>query len=404
MSIAATDDSRQRRNVFLLAMCQALFMSIQAMSTATTPLAGYALLGTDKSLATLPLFLMHAGIMVTTIPASLLMSRIGRRGGFSIGAILGIASGLVSTYAIYSRSFPLLSVGAFLQGSAAAFAWYYRFAATDSAAPAFRAKAISLVMAGGVLAGLFGPEVAKWAVNWLSPVTFAGVYVVVAMFSLVVLMIVQALSIPRLTTAERGSGGRPLSVIARQPRFVVALISSMFGYGVMTLVMSATPLAMLDCGFRFNDSATVIQAHIVAMFLPAFFTGALINRFGVLNIIIAGAVIQTGCAIINLAGIGFMNFLIANILVGLGWNFTYVGGSTLLTSTYEPAERAKTQAAHDFTVYATTATAAAVAGLLQQRAGWQLVNIATIPLMVMVCTAAVWLALHLKQEARRAAQ
>lgn len=179
--------------------------------------------------------------------------------------------------------------------------------------------------------------------------------------------------------------------IVRQPVFIVALISSMLGYGVMTLVMSATPLAMMACGFQFGDSATVIQVHIIAMFLPSFITGNLIQRFGVLPIIAMGAVIQVGCAIINLSGVDLMNFMVGNAMVGLGWNFTYVGGSTLLTTAYQPSERAKVQGTHDFLVYATTATAAALSGFLQAQAGWKLINLATLPLMATVVIAALWL-------------
>ncbi len=384
----------QRRNVALLAICQGFFMSLQSMAAATTPLAAHMLLGADKTMATFPIFLMQVGIMATTIPASYLMAWIGRRNGFVVGAVSGAISGLVSVAAIYLRSFELLCLGSFLQGAAAAFAWYFRFAAADSATPAYRAKAISLVMAGGVVAGILGPQTAKWAVDWLSPMTFAGIYVMVTVYSVVVMAFVQGLRIPTLTAAEQAEGGRPLREIIRQPAYVVALTASMFGYGVMTLVMSATPLAMLACGFKFADSATVIQAHVVAMFLPSFFTGHLIARFGVLPIIITGALIQVGCAVINLSGIEFMNFLIANALVGLGWNFTYVGGTTLLTTTYRPAERAKVQASHDFVVYATTATAAGLSGVLQAKAGWTVINYSALPLMAIVMLAATWLLLR----------
>jgi MFS family permease len=205
------------------------------------------------------------------------------------------------------------------------------------------------------------------------------------------LLLVQGLRIPGLTAAELKEGGRPMSEIVRQPAYVVAVVSSMLGYGVMTLVMSATPLAMLDCGFSFNDSATVIQAHIVAMFLPSFFTGHLIARYGVLNIIAVGAVIQFACAVVNLAGIEFGHFFIANILVGLGWSFMFIGGSTLLTSTYRPAERAKVQGSHDFIVYTTTALAAGLSGLLQANVGWTVVNIAAMPMTAVVLAAALWL-------------
>ncbi len=247
-----------RRNVALLAVAQGLFMTTQSMGIATTPLAGHSLLGADKSLATLPIFLNHAGIMLTTIPASMLMGRIGRRRGFSIGAILAIVFGLLAAWAVWIRSFELLCVAALLQGSAAAFAWYYRFAAADASPAEFKPKAISYVMAGGIAAGLIGPQIAKWTVDLFAPVVFMGVYLAIAIVGLLSLELLQWLRIPRLSAAEQASGGRPLREIMRQPAYITALLSSMFGYGVMTLVMSATPLAMLACGYGFAHSATVI--------------------------------------------------------------------------------------------------------------------------------------------------
>jgi MFS family permease len=213
------------------------------------------------------------------------------------------------------------------------------------------------------------------------------------------MVLIQAVRIPRLTAAERAEPGRPMSEIIKQPTYRVALASSVFGYAVMTLTMSATPLAMMACGFGFPDSATVIQFHVVAMFLPSFFTGALITRFGVLKVMATGGAIMLGCALVNLSGVGFMNFLVANVLVGLGWNFAYVGGSTLLTSTYRPSERAKVQASHDFTVYAATATAAALSGVLAARAGWFVINLAAIPLMLVIIGSAFWLLQRQRRDA-----
>jgi len=392
MTLTAIVADPQRRNVAILALAQALFMSVQAMGIAATPLAAYALLEADsKWLATAPIFLVHLGIMGTTIPASLLMGVIGRRAGFSLGALFGVLSGAIACLAIYQRDFPLLCVGALLQGMQAAIFWYFRLAAADATEPAFRAKAISLVMAGGVLAGFLGPQVAKWSVDWLAPATFAGIYVAMGVFSIAVLALVQLVRIPRLSAEDRAARGRPMSEITRQPSYRVALAASVFGYAVMTLTMSATPLAMLACGFGFNDSATVIQAHIIGMFLPSFFTGHLINRFGVLKVIAAGGLIELCCALVNLTGVDFAHFLIANVLVGIGWNFAYVGGSTLLTTTYTSSERAKVQASHDFTVYAATATAAALSGVLAAKAGWIFINLAALPLMAAVTGAALWL-------------
>ena len=392
MSAVPPSANSQRRNVALLAFAQALFMSVQAMGISATPLAGHMLLAeSDKWLATAPIFLVHLAIMGTTVPASLLMARIGRRAGFAMGAVSGSLAGLVGCLALFEHSFPLLCLSAVLQGMQAAFFWYFRLAAADASEPAFRPKAISLVMAGGVLAGFLGPQTAKWAVDWLWPVTFAGIYLAMAMFSVAIGVVVQFIRIPRLSAAERAAGGRPMRLITRQPAYRVALASSVFGYAVMTLTMSATPLAMLACGFGFRDSATVIQAHIIGMFLPSFFTGHLIARFGVLPVIAAGGLIELGCALVNLSGVGFGNFLLANVLVGIGWNFAFVGGSTLLTTTYTLAERAKVQASHDFTVYSATALAAAVSGILAARAGWAVINLTAVPLMFAVTGAALWL-------------
>lgn len=381
-----------RRNVGILAMAQVLFQCTQIMSIATTPLAGLAMLSPGSPYATVPIFLSNLGLMLITLPAALLMGRIGRKGGFSLGAGLGIIGGVTSFAAIWQQHFGLLCAGAFLQGASGAFAWHYRFAAADMATVEFRAKAISLVMAGGVVAAVLGPQAAKWAVALFDPVLFAGVYVVLAAFSLGMLLLVQFVDIPFVVTAHGGRGGRPMREIARQPIFITAVLSSMFGYAVMTLVMSATPLAMQACGFQFGDSATVIQWHAAAMFLPAFFTGNLINRFGVLRVIAVGATLEIGCALVNFAGIEFANFVAANVLVGLGWNFCYVGGSTLLTSTYRLEEKAKVQGTHDFLVYSMTASAAALSGTLQAQAGWSMVNLAALPMLSIVLCAVAWLA------------
>ena len=400
-----------RRNILILAFAQALFQSVQGMAIATTPLAALSILGggvtwiaepqfkwlglaNDGQLATVPIFIAQLGLMTTTLPASLLMARLGRRAGFTIGGVAGIVSGSIFLYAVFQQSFALMCLGAYFQGMAGAFAWYFRFAAADAADASYKAKAISLVMTGGVLAGFVGPQTAKWSVDLLSPVIYGGVYAMVIVFSVMIIAVVQGLRIPSLTAAQRAEGGRPLSEIMRQPTYLVALTASMFGYGVMTLVMAATPLAMHACGFGFNHSATVIQGHSIAMFLPSFFTGSLIARFGVLRIIVIGALIEFGCAVVNIAGIDFWNFFLANILVGLGWNFCFVGGTTLLTETYTPAERAKAQGAHDFIVYTATATAALTSGLLQAGPGWTFVNLMAMPLMAIVASASIWLMGH----------
>jgi MFS family permease len=365
------------------------------MAIATTPLAAYAMLGADqKAYATIPIFVTHAALMATTLPGALLMGRIGRRPGFTLGAACGVLGGFVSFLAILWQNFALLCLGGALQGMSAAFAWHYRFAATDTAPPDYRAKAISLVMAGGVVAGLAGPTLATWGVALFDPIHFAGVYLIASALSALMLLLVQLIRIPTPETGTANEGGRPMREIARQPAFIVAVMAAMIGYAVMTLVMSATPLAMQACGYGFADSATVIQVHVLAMFVPSFFTGHLITRFGVHRILAAGAVIEIGCALINLHGITFWHFTLANLLVGLGWNFCYVGGTTLLTTTYTAAERAKVQGTNDFLVYASTATAAAASGTLQATAGWTALNTLALPALALLLGAIAWLALR----------
>lgn len=383
------------RNVPLLALAQALANTINTLGLTTTPLAAFAMLDAgDKALATIPLVFTHLGLMSGTFPASLLMDRIGRRPGFIIGSLFGIVAGLVGVAAIYQQSFWMLCLTAFLQGIAVSFAWYYRFAAADAAPPHMRARAISLVLFGGIVSGVMGAETAKWAKDLLAPVTFAGVYLMYGVFCILNILLLAFLDIPKPTRQELNEPARPLSQIARQPAFIVACLASMMGYGVMTTMMAATPLAMVGCGFTFEQGATVIQFHVIGMFAPALFTGHLIQRYGVLTIIGAGSLILVACVLVAMAGIGFHNFLIANLLVGMGWNFCFIGGSTLLTTVYRPSERAKTQAAHDFLEYATTAVTTGLSGAILVWAGWGFVNLLALPLIAIVIVATLWLYLR----------
>jgi MFS family permease len=383
------------RNVPLLALAQALATTINTLGLTTTPLAAFAMLGPDeKALATIPLVFTHLGLMAGTFPASLLMERIGRRAGFALGSLFGIAAGLVGVAAIYQQSMWMLCLTAFLQGIAISFAWYYRFAAADAAPPNVRARAISLVLFGGIISGVVGAETAKWAKDLLAPVTFAGVYAMYGVFCVANLILLSFLDIPKPTRQELSEPARPLSQIAQDPRFIVAVLSSMMGYGVMTTLMAATPLAMMGCGFTFEQGATVIQFHVIGMFAPALFTGHLIQRFGVLTIIGTGAAILIGCVLVAMAGIAFHNFLIANLLVGIGWNFCFIGGSTLLTTVYRTSERAKTQAAHDFLEFATTAVTTGLSGAVLAWFGWEFVNLLALPMIVVVLVAATWLYLR----------
>ncbi len=371
-----------RKNVLILALCVALGMSGNGIVLAVGALAGAVML-VDDGWATLPLAVMFTATMVTTIPASMLMGRVGRRAGFSIGALTGFCGASLAAFAIFANSFPLFVAASVPIGMFNAFAQFYRLAAADTASDAFRPRAISLVMAGGVLAALLGPTLAKWSYDLFAPVLFAGGYAVIAVLTLLSLALLQFVEIPRPSAADRRESGRPLGQILRQPKFITAAVSAAAGYGTMSLVMTATPLAMVACGFSFHDSATVIQWHALAMFAPAFFTGNLIQRFGALNVILVGALLNAGCLAVALSGIAFEQFLGALVLLGLGWNFMFIGGTSLLTETHTPAERAKTQAVNDFAVFTTVALASASSGVLHSRIGWEAVNLGmALPLLI----------------------
>lgn len=387
-----------RRNVLLLALCQALHNSGTSMLIVVSALAGH-MLAEDKSLATLPLALQWTATMATTIPASLLMRRHGRRLGLSLGASIFAGGGVLGVFALKAGSFELFSLACMCVGVGNSFAQYYRFAAADSAPENFRGKAISLVLAGGVVAAVLGPELAKLTIDWLLPALYAGCYATLSLLALTIILVLQGVRIPRLSAEQLSSSGRPLGQIVRQPVFIVAVLSGMSGYGTMTLIMTATPLAMKSCGFAFGDTATVIQGHVLAMFLPSFFTGSLIQRFGVLRVIAVGSLLTAGCLVANMSGIAFANFSLGLALLGLGWNFMFIGGSTLLTQAYTTEERAKTQAANDFVVFSSSVLAAFGSGMLQNEFGWIAVNAGVAPALLIALGSVVWLTLHQRRSA-----
>ena len=377
------------RNVVLLAICQGLAMSTSALTISVASLVGYSL-AVDKSLATMPLFFQFAAVMVVTIPASLFMKRFGRRAGLSLGAAVGMVSGLLSAWAIFESSFTLFCVGAFLFGISVAHAFYYRFAAADTASATFKSKAIALVLAGGLVAAFLGPELAKWSKDLFAPVLFAGGYLAISVLLLASLVILQFIRIPR-TLESMARGGRPLLEIVRQPRFIIAVLCATTGYGAMNLVMTATPLAVIACNHPFESAAFVIQWHVVAMFAPSFFTGHLIQRFGVAPLLIVGTLLILGCVAVNLSGVEVAQFWAALVLLGLGWNFLFVGATALLTETYRPAEKAKVQGLNDFLVFGTVALTALTSGALFDTLGWEAVNLAVVVPVLAAGAAALWL-------------
>lgn len=384
---------RQYRNVLVLSGCQATLQTVGTTMIAVTGLAGFAL-ASDKAMATVPLTSYVLGSAVSTIPASLLMNAIGRRAGFQVGTALGVVGAAAGAAAMYIANFWLLCAGMFVMGMYTAFGKYYRFAAADAAKVEFRAKAISFTLAGGIVGGVFGPEMAKYTSGLFADYAYLGSYLSLIVVSLLAMLFLTRLDIPLLTEQERKDSGRPLSVIMRQPVFIVAALAAMLSYGIMNLFMTSTPLAMRAHNHPFNDAAFVLQWHMIGMYGPSFVTGALIQRCGVLNIIFAGIVLLLACIVAALMGTELVNFWVSMFLLGVGWNFMYVGGSALLTECHTPAERAKTQAANDFMVFATMAISSLSSGLLLNASGWRAVNYGSLPFLALATVATLWLMWH----------
>ncbi|EKV28068.1 putative drug transport transmembrane protein [Caenispirillum salinarum AK4] len=388
-AVAHPAPAHMRRNVIVLSAAQALSMSTAVLVFSVSALAG-ATFGVDPALVTLPLSLQMVATMLATFPLAHLMAKVGRRAGFSVGQLFGIAGGLVSMVALNTGDFALFCAGGVLLGIHNASWQFLRFAAAETSSESFRPRAISWVLAGGIVAAVIGGELAKESREFL-PAIFAGSYVATALLAAACIGLLQLLRMPPLPRASEEEGGRPFKQIAAQPAFIVAVLAAMFGYGVMSLEMVATPLAMTMCGFSFNESAWVIQWHVLGMFVPSFFTGNLIKRFGVLPIIITGALLNIACVAVALAGVDLANFFLAMVILGVGWNFMYIGGTTLLTETYRPQERAKVQAFNDCMVFGAVALASFGSGAMQNALGWSAVNLFTIAPIGLSLMAALWL-------------
>ena len=382
-----------RHNLLVLALCQGLAMTSMTMVITTIALVGVEIAPVE-ALATLPLALQLAVTMACAIPASLLMRRFGRRAGFSLGAAVGVASALASAYAIHRGSFASFSVSAAAFGVTQSFAGFYRFAAIESADPDRRANAASLVLVGGVVAGLVGPTLAVLSRNLVDGSLFSGTFLAIAALCAVALLLVQALRIPPLPQAEHGAAAASVRELLGRPVFLLALASASIGYASMSLLMTATPLAMAEHQHSFPSTAFVIQWHVVAMYAPSFITGALIRRWGVLAVILIGAAAILGAVAIDQSGTTLAQFWAALVLLGIGWNFMYVGGTTLLAEAHGPGERAKAQALNEFVMFAFITAASLGSGLLQQTLGWGWVNLAVVPGIVAIAAAAFWLRLR----------
>ncbi|MDX8353444.1 MFS transporter [Cognatiyoonia sp. IB215182] len=398
--MTATDinDTRAKRNVAVLVLAQAILGAQLPMIFVIGGLAG-SQLATNPCLATLPISFIVFGSMTTAPWISPLMQRNGRRFGFFLGAFAGAAGALVAAYGLYTSSFFMLLAGSYLTGIYMSAQGFYRFAATDTASEAFRPKAISYVMAGGLLSAIVGPQLNK-LVQDAFIVPFLGTYVAIAVLNLVGMLLFFFLDLPKGSKAQPEKvevAGRSRRDLLREPRIIVAMICGMVSYALMNLVMTSTPLAVVGCGFTTNNANDIVSAHVLAMFAPSFFTGHLIARFGVEKIVATGLAILAFAGVVALSGVTLANFYIALILLGLGWNFGFIGATTMLAGAHRPEERGVVQGMNDMVVFGMVTVASLASGGLMNCSGgtavegWNAVNLAMVPFLVLAGGSLIWL-------------
>ncbi|HET6350929.1 MAG TPA: MFS transporter [Coriobacteriia bacterium] len=388
-----------RRNIALLAVCQALLLTGGVLLASTAALVG-ARLAPSATLATVPLFAFNLGVMVAVVPASMLMKRIGRRWGFALGGAIGVAGAITSTAGATRSSFELFCAGMAVLGAYMAIGSFYRFAAAEAATPEYRGHAIGWVVGGGLVAAFSG--------TWLSVVTqhasgfpeFGASYVAVGATAALTIIAALLLDVRTPTAEECARCGRPLFEIARQPDYVIAATVAALGYFVMTLVMNATPLAAHSMAYGFGTTALLIRWHVVAMFAPSFFTGPLIRRLGLTGVLGTGGGLMATSIVVNLVASGQLAMWIALVALGLGWNLLYVGGTTLLTHAYVEEERSKSEGLNEFVVYAMISLASFGAGELQARWGWPAVNASAAVPVMLIAAAVVWLGVRQRSAQR----
>src|ERR1700733_8962405 len=374
---ASTDDVRVRANVTRLAAAQALTGANSAVIFATGSIVG-ASLAPDVSLATVPISMYVAGLAAGTLPTGAISRAYGRRVAFIIGTGCGMLTGLLGAFAILHASFPLFCGATFLGGLYGSVSQSYRFAAADGASAAFRPKAVSWVMAGGVFAGVLGPQLVQWTMDIWPPYMFAFSFAMQAVVALVAMAVLAGVDAPKPAPADL-HGGRPLFEIVSQPRFIAAALCGVIAYPIMNLVMTSAPLAMKMCGLTGSDSNFGIQWHMVAMYGPSFFTGSLIARFGAPRIVALGLALEAVAATIGLTGITAPHFWATFVVLGVGWNFGFVGASALVLETHLPQEKNKVQAFNDFLVFGTMAIGSFSSGQLLANYGWNAVNLVVFP-------------------------
>jgi MFS family permease len=385
-------------NLILLAMCQALFLTNNVTFIAINGLVGLSLAPLGW-MATLPVTGYVVGAALSAMPVSRLQARLGRKRTFQIGLLVAVGTAAMGALAVSIGSFWLLVATTVVAGFYSANGALYRFAGPELVPPSMKERAISWVLAGGVAGAFIGPNLASAARGWL-PAPFAGAYLALVAVGLIGLALMSFIQFPPHTPPAPGSAaGRPLAELARQPVFVVAIIAAALGYGVMNLLMAATPIAMQQCQHPFSSAALVLEWHVLGMFVPSFFTGHLIKRFGALPVMGVGVVLNLVCVLVALSGVDLMQFLVALFTLGVGWNFLYTGGTTLLTQSYRPEEKNRAQGVMDTCVFWTMAITSFSSGALITTQGWTWLNLGSLLPIALVSAALVWLALRLRARA-----
>lgn len=386
-AVAIAEAGREaRRTALILAASQAIIGSAAPIAISVGGLAGHYLLGSDKSLATAPITGFNVGVALGALPAAAIIRRLGQRDGFMTGTIVTALGGLIATLALFQASFWLFAFGLLVIGIGGAFVQQFRFAAADNAPSEFKARAISFVLAGGIVTAILGPQIVIFTRELFAPVMFAGSFASILGLAAVGAAILSFLRIPakaagKVETAD--SDARPLSEIVTRPRFVAALFCAVGSYALMSFVMTGAPLAMVGCGLSTDDATLGISWHVMAMFAPSFFTGSLIYRFGAERIVATGLVLLVGCAVVALSGLALWQFWTALILLGLGWNFGFIGATAMVADSYRPSEKGKVQGFHDFVLFGSVAFASLMSGAVYNAWGWEMLNWVIFPVTVL---------------------
>ncbi|TPK66494.1 MFS transporter [Mesorhizobium sp. B2-4-19] len=404
MTAIAIETGREaRRTTLILAASQAIIGSAAPIAISMGALAGQYLLGADKSLATAPITGFNIGVALGALPAAAIIRQLGQRGGFMTGTVVTALGGLIATLALFHGSFWLFAFALLVIGIGGAFVQQFRFAAADNAPPQFKARAISFVLAGGIITAILGPQIVIFTRELFAPVMFAGSFASILPLAAVGAMILSFLRLPAKVASKvdvSGGDARPLSEIVTRPRFVAALFCAVGSYALMSFVMTGAPLAMVGCGLSEDDATLGISWHVMAMFAPSFFTGSLIHRFGAERIVAIGLIMLIGCAAVALSGLALWQFWTSLILLGLGWNFGFIGATAMVAASYRPSEKGKVQGFHDFVLFGSVACASLLSGMVYNAWGWEMLNWMIFPVTVLCFVALGTLKLTAPRNAR----